>query len=79
MFGESFAAAAHLAVAGSLTGEPMGDTTMLEELAEQADVTERQRVAAEIAELISRAPEHARRLVTLPEILRRPDHDQSPR
>jgi len=42
-------------------------------------VAERQRVTAEIAELISRAPEHARRLVTLPEILRRPDHDQSPR
>ncbi len=35
-------------------------------------VAERQRVTAEIAELISRAPEHARRLVTLPEILRWP-------
>ena len=79
IFSESFAAAAHLAVAGSLAGAPMSDTTMLEELAEQADVAERQRVTAEIAELISRAPEHARRLVTLPEILRRPDRDQSPR
>ncbi len=38
----------------------MSDTTTLEELAEQADVAERQRVTAEIAELISRAPEHAR-------------------
>ena len=52
---------------------------MLEELAEQADVAERQRVTAEIAELISRAPEHARRLVTLPEILRRPHPDLSGR
>lgn len=50
----------------------MSDTTTLEVLAEQADVAERQRVTAEIAELISRAPEHARRLVTLPEILRWP-------
>ncbi|MGH4019937.1 MAG: hypothetical protein ACRDT0_12000 [Pseudonocardiaceae bacterium] len=72
VFGESFAAAAHLAVAGSLAGEPLSDTARLEELAEQADVAERQRVAAEIAELIGRVPEHAGRLGSLPEILRRP-------
>ncbi|MGH4014498.1 MAG: hypothetical protein ACRDSL_11365 [Pseudonocardiaceae bacterium] len=71
VFGESFAAAAHLAVASSLAGEPMCDTTRLEELAEQADVAERQRVAAEIAELIGRVREHAGRLGSLPEILRR--------
>jgi len=72
VFGESFAAAAHLAVAGSLAGEPMSDTTRLEELAEQADVAERQQVSAEIAELIGRVPEHAGRLGSLPEILRKP-------
>ncbi|MGH3930239.1 MAG: hypothetical protein ACRDTF_09725, partial [Pseudonocardiaceae bacterium] len=72
VFGESFAAAAHLAVAGSLVGAPISDPTRLEELAQQADVTERQRVVAEIAELIGRAPEHARRLSSLPEILRLP-------
>lgn len=69
VFGESFAAAVHLAVAGSLVGEPMSDTTRLEELAEQADVAERQRVTAEIAELISRLPEYAGRLSSLTEIL----------
>jgi len=69
VFGESFAAAAHLAVAGSLVGEPVRDMTRLEELAEQADVVERQRVFAEITELISRAPEHAGRLNSLTEIL----------
>ncbi|MGH3565707.1 MAG: hypothetical protein ACRDRH_06680 [Pseudonocardia sp.] len=69
VFGESFAAAAHLAVAGSLAGEPMSDTTRLEELAEQADVAERQRVTAEIAELISRVPEHAGPLSSLTQIL----------
>ncbi|MGH3900284.1 MAG: hypothetical protein ACRDTA_18975 [Pseudonocardiaceae bacterium] len=69
VFGESFAAAAHLAVAGSLAGAPMSDTTRLEELAKQADAAERQRVTAEIAELIGRIPEHASRLGSLPKIL----------
>jgi len=69
VFGESFAAAAHLAVAGSLAGTPIDDTTQLEELAEQADAAERQRVTAEIAELIGRVPEHADRLGSLPKIL----------
>jgi len=69
VFGEAFAAAAHLAVAGSLTGAPMSDTTRLEELAEQADAAERQRVTAEIAEIIGRVPEHADRLGSLPKIL----------
>lgn len=69
VFGESFAAAAHLAVAGSLAGAPISDTTTLEELAEQADTAERQRVTTEIAELISQVPEHAGRLLSLPEIL----------
>ncbi len=72
VFGESFTAAAHLAVAGSLIGEPMRDTTPLEELAEQTDMAERQRVTAEIAELIGRLPQHAEQLRSLPEILRRP-------
>ncbi len=72
VFGESFAAAAHLAVAGSLAGAPMSDTTRLEELAEQADVTERQRVSTEIADLIGRVPQHAEQLRSLPEILRSP-------
>jgi hypothetical protein len=69
VFGESFAAMAHLAVAGSLAGTPMSDTTQLEELAEQADAAERQRVIAEIAELIVQVPEHADRLGSLPKIL----------
>lgn len=69
VFGEPFAAAAHLAVAGSLAGAPMSDTTRLEELAEQADAAERQRVTAEIAELIGRVPGHAGRLSSLPKIL----------
>ncbi len=69
VFGESFAAAAHLAVAGSLAGAPMSDTTKLEELAAQADAAERQRVTTEIAELIVRVPEHAGRLGSLPKIL----------
>ncbi len=72
VFGEPFAAAAHLAMVGSLAGETMNDTNMLQELAEHADIAERQRVAAEIAELISHVPEHARRLGSLPEILLRP-------
>ncbi|MGH3871825.1 MAG: hypothetical protein ACRDSR_09995 [Pseudonocardiaceae bacterium] len=69
VFGESFAAAAHLAVAGVLAGAPMSDTTRLEELAAQADAAERQRVTTEIAELIVRVPEHAGRLGSLPKIL----------
>jgi hypothetical protein len=69
VFGEAFAAAAHLAVAGSLAGTPMSDTARLEELAEQADAAERQRVTAEIAELIVQVPEHASRLGSLPKIL----------
>ncbi|HEX2298991.1 MAG TPA: hypothetical protein VHH34_10830, partial [Pseudonocardiaceae bacterium] len=69
VFGESFAAAAHLAVAGSLAGAPISDTSTLEELAAQADAAERQRVTTEIAELISQVPEHAGRLRSLPEIL----------
>ncbi|HKR51293.1 MAG TPA: hypothetical protein VJT72_17275, partial [Pseudonocardiaceae bacterium] len=69
VFGESFAAMAHLAVAGSLAGTPMSDTTQLEELAEQVDAAERQRVTAEIAELIGRVPEHASWLGSLPKIL----------
>ncbi len=71
VFGESYAATAHIAVAGSLAGETMSDTTRLEELAAQADVAERQRVAAEIAELLGRVPEHAGLLGTLPEFLLR--------
>jgi hypothetical protein len=72
VFGERFTAAAHLAVAASLMGEVAIDTTRLEELAEQADPADRQRVAAEIADLISRAPEQAGYLATLPEILLSP-------
>ncbi|HEU0090306.1 MAG TPA: AAA family ATPase [Pseudonocardiaceae bacterium] len=69
VFGESYAATAHLAVAGSLAGKAMSDTTTLEELAEQADVSQRQRVAVELAELLSRVPEHAELLGPLHEIL----------
>jgi len=72
VFGERFTAAAHLVVAASLMGETVIDTTKLEELAEQADPADRQRVAAEIADLISRAPEQAGYLATLPEILLSP-------
>jgi hypothetical protein len=72
VFGERFTAAAHLAVAASLMGEVVIDHTRLEELAEQADPADRQRVAAEIADLISRAPEQAGHLATLPEILLSP-------
>ena len=72
VFGERFLAAAHLAVAASLMGEVMTDTTGLEELAEQADLADRQRVAAEIAELAGRVPEHAGLLDALPGVLLRP-------
>ena len=71
VFGESYTATAHVAVAGSLAGETMSDTTRLEELAEQADASQRQRVAVEMAELLSRVPEHAELLGPLPELLLR--------
>jgi L-amino acid N-acyltransferase YncA len=69
VFGERFAAAAHLAVAASLLGEVVIDHTRLEELAEQAAPADRQRVATEIADLISRVPDRAESLCALPEIL----------
>ena len=50
IFGERFTAAAHLTVAASLMGEVVIDPTRLEELAEEADPADRQRVAAEIAD-----------------------------
>jgi hypothetical protein len=82
VFGERFTAAAHLAVAASLMGEVMTDPTKLEELAEQADPADRQRVADEIADLISRAPDRAELFGALPEILLSPDalsgdHDET--
>jgi hypothetical protein len=73
VFGERFTGAAHLAVAASLMGEVMSDTTRLEELAEQADPADRQRLAAEIADLISRVPDRAEQFSTLPEALLSPD------
>jgi hypothetical protein len=73
VFGERFTAAAHLAVAASLMGEVVIDPTRLEELAEQADPADRQRLAAEIADLISRVPDRAELFGTLPEILLTPD------
>jgi hypothetical protein len=69
VFGERFVAAAHLAVAASLMGEVVTDSTKLEELAKQADPADRQRVAAEIADLISRVPDRAEFFGTLTEIL----------
>ncbi|MGH4002153.1 MAG: hypothetical protein ACRDTJ_32330, partial [Pseudonocardiaceae bacterium] len=57
VFGERFTAAAHLAVAASLMGEVVIDPAKLEELAEGADPADRQRVAAEIADLICRVPD----------------------
>jgi hypothetical protein len=72
VFGERFTAAAHLAVAASLMGETVIDSTRLEELAEQADPADRQRVAAEIADLISRVPDRAELFGALPEILLSP-------
>ncbi|MGH3838165.1 MAG: hypothetical protein ACRDSF_21095, partial [Pseudonocardiaceae bacterium] len=73
VFGERFTAAAHLAVAASLMGEVVIDSARLEELAEQADPADRQRVAAEIADLICRVPDRAGLFGTLPEILLSPD------
>lgn len=73
VFGERFTAAAHLAVAASLMGEVVIDPARLEELAEGADPADRQRVAAEIADLISRVPDRAELFGTLPEILLSPD------
>jgi hypothetical protein len=73
VFGERFTAAAHLAVAASLMGEVVIDHTKLEELAEQADPADRQRVAAEIADLISRVQDRAELFGTLPEILLSPE------
>ncbi|MGH3822473.1 MAG: hypothetical protein ACRDRA_06490 [Pseudonocardiaceae bacterium] len=72
VFGERFTAAAHLAVAASLMGEVVIDSTRLEELAEQADPADRQRVADEIADLISRVPDRAQLFAALPEILLSP-------
>jgi hypothetical protein len=69
VFGERFTAAAHLAIAASLMGHVVVDHTRLEELAKQADPADRQRVATEIADLISRVPDQAELLRTLPEIL----------
>ncbi len=73
VFGERFTAAAHLAVAASLMGEVVIEHTQLVELAEQADPADRQRVAAEIADLISRVPDRAELFSTLPKILLSPD------
>lgn len=73
VFGERFTAAAHLAVASSLMGEVVIDPTRLEELAKGADPADRQRVAAEIADLISRIPDRAELFGSLPEILLSPD------
>ncbi|MDQ3989254.1 MAG: tetratricopeptide repeat protein, partial [Actinomycetota bacterium] len=72
VFTEVFTATAHLALARVMSGEPIEDTTDLAALAEQADVAERQRVAAEIAELIGRVPEHAGPLSALLSVLLRP-------
>ncbi|MGB6162629.1 MAG: hypothetical protein WBF75_08685 [Pseudonocardiaceae bacterium] len=73
VFGERFIAAAHLAVAASLMGEVVTDSTKLEELAKQADPADRQRVAAEIADLISRVPDRSELFGALTEILSSPD------
>ena len=73
VFGERFIAAAHLAVAASLMGEVVTDSTKLEELAKQADPADRQRVAAEIADLISRIPDRPELFDTLAQILLSPD------
>ncbi|MGH3685043.1 MAG: hypothetical protein ACRDRU_07715 [Pseudonocardiaceae bacterium] len=73
VFGERFTAAAHLTLAASLMGEVVIDHTKLEELAEQADPADRQRVAAEIADLISRVQDRAELFSGLPEILLSPD------
>ncbi|MGH3824298.1 MAG: hypothetical protein ACRDRA_15930 [Pseudonocardiaceae bacterium] len=73
VFGERFTAAAHLALAASLMGEVVIDPTRLEELAEQADPADRQRVATEVADLISRVPDRVELFGTLPEILLSPD------
>jgi hypothetical protein len=54
-------------------GEVVIDHTKLEELAEQADPADRQRVAAEIADLISRVQDRAELFSGLPEILLSPD------
>ncbi|MGH3697393.1 MAG: hypothetical protein ACRDRX_25990 [Pseudonocardiaceae bacterium] len=73
VFGERFTAAAHLALAASLMGEVVIDHTRLVELAEQADPADRQRVAAEIADLISRVQDQAELVSALPEILLSPN------
>jgi hypothetical protein len=49
------------------------DRTKLVELAEQADPADRQRVAAEIADLINRLPDQAALFGALPEILLSPE------
>ncbi|MGH3872647.1 MAG: hypothetical protein ACRDSR_14250 [Pseudonocardiaceae bacterium] len=69
VFGERFTAAAHLAVAASLMGEVVIDPARLEELTEQADPADRQRVAAEIADLLCRVPDRAQSFGTLPRSL----------
>lgn len=73
VFGERFTAAAHLAVAASLMGEVVIDPGKLVELAEQADPADRQRVATEIADLISRVPDRVALFDSLPEILLPPE------
>lgn len=72
VFGEQFAAVAHFAIASSLNGTVPDSTDKLAELAEQADVADRQRVTAEVAELIGRSPEHATQLSALLQLLLRP-------
>ena len=72
VFGEQFTSAVHFAVAASLIGEAMTDTARLAELAAHADLADRQRVAAEITELIGRVPEHAELLGALTGVLLRP-------
>ncbi|MGH3721884.1 MAG: hypothetical protein ACRDRI_24185 [Pseudonocardiaceae bacterium] len=76
VFGERFTAAAHLAVAASLMGEVVEaviDRTRLEELAEEAALADRQRVATEITDLINRVPDGAELFGALPEILLSPE------
>ncbi|MGH3808438.1 MAG: tetratricopeptide repeat protein [Pseudonocardiaceae bacterium] len=79
VFGEWFTAAAHLAVTYAIGEATAVDDTELstrvnelDTLVKQADVADRQRVAAEVAELIGRSPEHAGRLSALLGMLLQP-------
>ncbi len=77
VFGERLTSAVHFVVAASLAGEAITDISPLAELAVQTDPAVRQRLMAEITELIDRAPQHAELLGALTGVLLEPHPGRS--